>query len=293
MTSPWPYRTGSPTTWPAVGAAALGERGSPTTRNSRPGCCPARSWCPTRRGVGAAPARAAAEPGGASRPAPRGRRPFSGGRLRFPRVSLRAGLAIGAIGIVVAGTAAAATLTTIFAPTHVAPVSLSQSDLQRDRRLHGPGRQPRARGLPRLRADRARSGSERSNGPHRAAAQPASSLAEATARGRLSGVTAHPPSRRGGRRPAVHRSAARERHRDLQLHRRGSSRGSSVTLDAGPAVLVQYAGASGTDLPTLGVVTMRRPTALSTGASHEPDRGLPARPAGHPAGAGGGGPPAR
>ena len=51
-------------------------------------------------------------------------------RVWFPRVSLRTGLALGAIGIVVAGTAAAATLTTIFAPTHVAPVSLSQSDVR-------------------------------------------------------------------------------------------------------------------------------------------------------------------
>ncbi len=60
-------------------------------------------------------------------------------RVRFPGVSLRAGLAIGAVGIAVAGTAVAATLTTIFAPTHVAPVSLSQSDLTRDRQLRRPG----------------------------------------------------------------------------------------------------------------------------------------------------------
>ncbi len=43
--------------------------------------------------------------------------------------------------------------------------------------------------------------------------------------------------------------------------------GSSVTLDAGPAVLAQYAAARGTQVPTLGVVTMPRPTALSTGAT--------------------------
>ena len=45
---------------------------------------------------------------------PAGARPR---RARFPRVSLRTGLAVGAVGIVVAGTAAATTLTTIFAPT--------------------------------------------------------------------------------------------------------------------------------------------------------------------------------
>ena len=43
--------------------------------------------------------------------------------------------------------------------------------------------------------------------------------------------------------------------------------GSSVTLDAGPAVLAEYAATSGTELPTLGVATMPRPTAHSTGAS--------------------------
>ena len=37
---------------------------------------------------------------------------------------------------------------------------------------------------------------------------------------------------------------------------------------AGPAVLAQYAAAAGgTDVPTLAVMTMPRPTALSTGAS--------------------------
>ncbi len=38
-------------------------------------------------------------------------------------------------------------------------------------------------------------------------------------------------------------------------------------MDAGPAVLAEYGGAAGTDVPTLGVATMRRPTATSTGAS--------------------------
>ena len=47
----------------------------------------------------------------------------------------------------------------------------------------------------------------------------------------------------------------------------GRLAGSSVTLDAGPAVLAQYGGAAGSDVPTLAVATMRRPTARSTGAS--------------------------
>jgi hypothetical protein len=43
--------------------------------------------------------------------------------------------------------------------------------------------------------------------------------------------------------------------------------GSSVAVEAGPAVLVAYGGANGAGLPTLGVATMPRPTARSTGAS--------------------------
>ena len=43
--------------------------------------------------------------------------------------------------------------------------------------------------------------------------------------------------------------------------------GSSVRIDAGPAVLAQYSAASGPGVPTLAVTTMRRPTADSSGAS--------------------------
>ena len=143
---------------------------------------------------------------------------------RFPRVSLRAGLVIGAVGIVVAGTAAAATLTTIFAPTHVAPVSLSRSDLRAITAFTGLGDSPCSGASP-PRAVRPRFGSEHSAWSSSGAAHPVSSLAEATARCRLSGVTARPRSRGGGRCPAGRRSAARERYRDLQLDRRGRRAG--------------------------------------------------------------------
>ncbi|MBV9949327.1 MAG: hypothetical protein JOZ69_20960, partial [Myxococcales bacterium] len=69
---------------------------------------------------------------GAERGAERVRPAVSVGRRRavLPRPSLRAALAIGSAAIVIAGTAAAATFTTIFAPTHVAPLSLDQRDVQ-------------------------------------------------------------------------------------------------------------------------------------------------------------------
>ena len=81
------------------------------------------AWARLQRELASAPAAGA---GTRSEPV----RARSQRRVWFPRVSLRTGLAISALAIMAAGTAAAATLTTIFAPTRVAPVSLSQSDLQ-------------------------------------------------------------------------------------------------------------------------------------------------------------------
>ncbi len=43
--------------------------------------------------------------------------------------------------------------------------------------------------------------------------------------------------------------------------------GSSILLHAGPAVVVEYGSAGGPNLPTLGVLTMPRPVATSSGAT--------------------------
>jgi hypothetical protein len=43
--------------------------------------------------------------------------------------------------------------------------------------------------------------------------------------------------------------------------------GSSVTIDAGPAVVVQYAADGQPGVPALAIATMRRPTGHSTGAA--------------------------
>ena len=48
---------------------------------------------------------------------------------RLAGVSLSTGASVAAVGVVIAGVAAAATLTTVFAPTQVAPVAVSQADL--------------------------------------------------------------------------------------------------------------------------------------------------------------------
>jgi hypothetical protein len=194
------------------------------------------------------------------RPAPGFRRP-----ARFPRVSLRAGLVIGAVGIVVAGTAAAATLTTIFAPTHVAPVSLSQSDVRAITAFMGLGDSQVLGGFPNPNgSSTARFGTIRwsSSGP----ARPASSLAEATAE---AGFPVSLPARLPAGVGAVQQFIVQPRVSASVTFNSTAGRvaGSSVALGAGPAVLVEYAAAGRTTLPTLGVATMPRPTARSMGAS--------------------------
>jgi hypothetical protein len=182
----------------------------------------------------------------------------------FPRVSLRTALGIGGIGIVVAGTAAAATLTTIFAPTHVAPVSLSQSDLGAiaafaglgDSQTLGGFSTPNGSSTLRFGAITWASGT----------AHPTSSLAQAaTEAGFPVSLPAHLPAGVGAVQPFV----VQPRVTAVVTFNAAAAglAGKSVTLDAGPAVVAQYAGTSGADTPTLGVATMRRPTAQSTGAS--------------------------
>ncbi len=186
-------------------------------------------------------------------------------RSRFPRVSFRAGMLIGAVGIVVAGTAAAATLTTIFAPTHVAPVSLSQGDMQAITAFMGLGDSHLLGGFPTPDGSSAvRFGTITwsSSGP----ARPVSSLAEATAEaGFPVSLPAHLPAGVGA---VEHFMVQPHVSATVTFNSTASSlQGSSVTLDAGPAVLAEYAAKTGIDLPTLGVATMPRPTGRSTGAS--------------------------
>jgi hypothetical protein len=185
--------------------------------------------------------------------------------LRFPCVSLRAGLAIGAAGVVIAGTAAAATLTTIFAPTHVAPISVSQGEVQGIAASMGLGDGNVLGGFPGPDGSTmVRFGTIKwsSSGP----AQQVASRADAAARaGFPVSLPAHLPAGVG----AVRQFDVQPRvSATVTFNSTARSLGgSSVRLDAGPAVLVQYGGASGTGLPTLVIATMPRPTARSTGAS--------------------------
>jgi len=195
--------------------------------------------------------------------------------VRLPSVSLRAGLAIGATAVVIAGTAAAATLTTIFAPTHVAAVSLNQSDLRAiaafaglgDGQLaagHGQGgpgsRQtgPTTNGFQTLRFGTVTWSSS--------APRPASSAAQASAE---AGFRVLLPARRPRGVGGVQQLMVEPRLKATVSFNStaGSLAGKSVTIDAGPVVAAEYGATGGTDLPTLAVATMRRPIAHSTGAT--------------------------
>jgi hypothetical protein len=201
-------------------------------------------------------------PDQAGRPRPT---PVLGRRAaRFPRISLRAALIIGAVGVIVAGTAAAATVTTIFAPTHVAPVSVSQRDLHAIADLTGLGNAQSAGGFATQRGSRTLGfGTVTwSSG----AAHTVRSLAQASADGGFAvTLPAHLPAGVGGVRQFVFQPGVKA---TVSFNAKAANvANSSVTIEAGPAVVAEYSGASRTDGPTLAVATMRRPTAQATGAS--------------------------
>jgi hypothetical protein len=191
--------------------------------------------------------------------------PAVGRPRRLPQVSLRTGLAVGATGIVIAGTAAAATLTPIFAPTHVAPVSLSRGDLSAISALagledgHDLGGFAAPAGSTNLRFGAIRWSSA-------GTAHPVSSSAEAAAE---TGFAVPLPARLPSGVSAAMQFTVQPRVTATVTFNStaGGLARSSVTVDGGPAVLVQYGGAADTGTPTLAVAMMRRPTAVSTGAS--------------------------
>lgn len=194
------------------------------------------------------------------------RRLHAGARQRrVPRVSLRTGLVMGATAVVVAGTAAAATFTTIFAPTHVVPVPVSQGDVRAISAIAGLGdgqalggfSAPNGSATVRFGAIKWSSGGS---------AHPVASTADAAAQaGFAVPLPAHLPAGVGTLeqvtvQPRVTATATFN-------HAAGGLAGSSVTVDGGPGVLAEYGSTAATGMPSLGVATIRRPTARSSGAS--------------------------
>jgi hypothetical protein len=199
-------------------------------------------------------------PGSARRGRPT-RRP-----VRVLRLSLGTGTAAVA-GVLVLGAAAAATLTTVFAPTKVAPVPVTSHDLNAvlsAMDLHAtqltPG--PTANGTRRLPFGTL---SWTSAGP----ARPVTSLAQAQA---ATGLASPGPQTR----PAGVGSPSEIQVQPkvtVTFHFNGSAgavSGSTLVVTGGPAILVQYGGQGGSghhQLGTMMAVSIRRPVATATGAT--------------------------
>jgi hypothetical protein len=183
----------------------------------------------------------------------------------FPAVSLRAGLAILAVAVALVGTAVAATVTTIFAPTHVTAVTLSQGDLQAISAFVGLGDGQALGGFPGPTGSTTfRFGTiDWSSAPTH---QVSSLAAASAAAGFPVSLPTHLPAGVGSVRQFV--VQPRVRAKVTLGAAAGTLAGTSVTLGAGPAVVAEYAASTGgADVPTLAVATMPRPVAASSGAS--------------------------
>jgi hypothetical protein len=199
-------------------------------------------------------------PGAARRPAVRPSRRMP---RRLVNVSVGAGTAVVA-SVLAVGAAAAAVLTTVYAPTQVAPVPINANDLHAIENIMG---------ISRLSGDLGPSGSTQltfgklswsSAGP----TQQVASLARASAMTHLAFPTpATLPSGVGaiGRITVQPQVTATVR---FSQNAGPAVAGSTLTIAAGPAIAVQYASASGrSNLITLAIVAARRPVASSTGAT--------------------------
>jgi hypothetical protein len=188
--------------------------------------------------------------------------PLSPPRLRLPVLSLRAGLGIGAAAAVIAGTAAAATLTNVFAPTQVAAVRVNQGELRAIGALMGLG----GTGLG---AFNSPSGSTATRfGTVTWSAAPPRPASTASRAGALAGFPVTLPARLPSGVETVQQFEVQPGARATVAFnsRAGSLAGSVVTLSAGPVVVAQYTTAGQAGLPALTIVTMPRPTVRSTGA---------------------------
>jgi hypothetical protein len=203
-------------------------------------------------------------------PGPQGR-PVTASPRRAPRLMARVSVgtgAIAAVGVIAAGAAAATVLTTVYAPTHVAPVRVSSGDLRAIRDISGLGPASVTKG----------------------SALPSSVT---TSFGQLTWTTAGQPrqvSTIGQARAMTHlgytvpaslpTGVGSPQSIEVQPQVTATIRfsnaaggtaasavaGSTLRITAGPAIVVRYGSGAGSP-PTLVIVVMRRPLAVSTGAT--------------------------
>ncbi len=186
---------------------------------------------------------------------------------RFMGASLSTGASLAAVGVVIVGVAAAATLTTVFAPTQVAPVPVSQADVQELTQLMGLNTTISFDGF------KSPSGSETlpfgmlswtSSG----GAGQIASLADAEA---ATGLAVTLPTTLPNGVSGIDRYAVMPKVTATIAFGVGAGSGlsgSSLVVSLGPAVAVSYSGATTIDdIGPLAIVTVAQPIVTSTGAT--------------------------
>ena len=190
-------------------------------------------------------------------------------RTRMPRrlagVSLGTGTAVAAA-VVAVGVGAAAALNGIYAPTHVAPVPISQADLAAIENIAGLGTSPVSGGLPPSGSRQLTFGEL--SWTTAGQARPVSSIAQASALTHL--AYSAPATLPAGVGPARNIAVAPQVTATVRFSASAGPTigGSTLEVTAGPAIVVQYGSRSGQDgLTTLVIAVMARPVASSTGAT--------------------------
>lgn len=188
-------------------------------------------------------------------------------RWRLMGASVSTGATVATVGVVVAGVAAAATLTTVFAPTKVAPLPVSRGDLRALADLAGLGHSTVLGGFTGASGSRqlpfgTLSWNSDGNGQH----VPSLGDAQVATGLSLTLPTSLPAGVSSPRSFVVDRTV---RATITWGASAGSALdGSTLNITLGPAIFVQYGGSSGSaGAPTLAIMTMQRPTATSTGAT--------------------------
>jgi hypothetical protein len=186
-------------------------------------------------------------------------------RRRLASASLGTSAAV--VGTVLAlGAAAAATLTTIYAPTHVAPVRVGRADVLALANLTGLGPSQLAAGLPQAGSRRLAFGELTWTTAGRA--RQVSSIGRAIA---ITHLTWSRPAKLPTGVSAPRSIAIQPQVTATLRFNKGAGpgiAGSALRIVAGPAVIVQYGNTFGqAGLPTLAVAVMKRPVASSTGAT--------------------------
>jgi hypothetical protein len=185
---------------------------------------------------------------------------------RLAGLSVSSSVSIGTAGVVVAGAAAAATLTTVFAPTHVAPLPIASGDVHAfvsALGLNGPaelagmaspiGTKQLAFGT----LNWSTSGQPRTF----------ATLGEAEAAAGI--AVALPTSLPSGVAGASDYTVYPSLTATIAFSASAGAdvAGSSLAFTIGPAAIVTYGSPLGQGLPSLGVLAMARPIATSTGAT--------------------------